>query len=135
MGLDMYLKQKKYISGFDHEEDVMKIKELAGLEDCEGGVEVYGEACYWRKAYSICEWFERRLDGVENCQDYYVDEDLIIELRDLCKQIIDGGDRTGLPMSEWDDEEYYMAQVKRTYEMFSKLDLGGNYDYFFHIWY
>lgn len=45
---------------------------------------------YWRKANAIHKWFEDHCaDGeIENCADYPVSEEQLIELRDLCTKIV-----------------------------------------------
>lgn len=63
MGLDMYLKASKYLSGWDHASDAEKatfarILDGAGLEraDIDGGSpsgSVEFTVCYWRKANAI----------------------------------------------------------------------------------
>ena len=50
------------------------------------------EVGYWRKANAIHGWFERKYgDGepLENCKDYYVKKEDLIELRDLCKHVLE----------------------------------------------
>ena len=50
------------------------------------------EVAYWRKANAIHAWFERKFadDGeLENCRDYYVNKEDLIELRNTCQTILD----------------------------------------------
>lgn len=52
----------------------------------------HDEVAYWRKANAIHGWFERKLseDGtLENCRDYYISKENLIELRDTCQKILD----------------------------------------------
>lgn len=49
------------------------------------------EIAYWRKANAIHAWFERNVgddETIENCRDYYVPKEKLIELRDTCKKVL-----------------------------------------------
>ena len=49
------------------------------------------EVGYWRKANAIHAWFERKLaedEGLENCREYAVSKEDLIELRDICKTVL-----------------------------------------------
>ena len=49
------------------------------------------EVAYWRKANAIHAWFERKYgedEPLENCRDYYVSKEDLIELRDTCRKVI-----------------------------------------------
>lgn len=74
------------------------------------------EVAYWRKANAIHGWFERKYgeDGeLENCRDYHVEKEDLIELRDLCKQVLSksklvtgkvkNGSRYNNDTKSWDD--------------------------------
>lgn len=73
------------------------------------------EVAYWRKANEIHAWFERKFggdDGLENCRDYYVEKEDLIELRDLCQKILNNavttvrkvknGDRINKETGKWE---------------------------------
>ena len=46
---------------------------------------------YWRKANAIHKWFVDRVQGgVDDCSEYQVSSAQLIELRDTCKQVLDG---------------------------------------------
>lgn len=50
------------------------------------------EVGYWRKANAIHAWFERKYAddyGLENCKDYPVSKEDLIELRNTCQEILD----------------------------------------------
>jgi hypothetical protein len=52
----------------------------------------HDEVAYWRKANAIHGWFERKFGddkGLENCRDYYVSKEDLIELRDTCQKVLD----------------------------------------------
>ena len=78
MGLDMYLKASKYVSGYNHN-DAKEKREYANLlqafglkkTPCEntpsGSLEL--TVAYWRKANAIHAWFVNELaDGKDECQ-------------------------------------------------------------------
>jgi hypothetical protein len=78
MGLDMYLKAKKYAANyaFSDEKDkkmvavVLKAANMTHLID-EDSPNIYVETtvAYWRKANAIHSWFVQNVqDGVDECQ-------------------------------------------------------------------
>ena len=73
------------------------------------------EIAYWRKANAIHAWFERKLTGdeeLENCRDYHVTKEDLIELRDTCEKVlklckvssgkVKNGSRYNSATGEWD---------------------------------
>lgn len=74
------------------------------------------EVAYWRKANAIHGWFERKIEeygeSLENCRDYPVTKEDLIELRDTCQKIIDkskivkgvikNGERYNHSRNEWE---------------------------------
>ena len=89
MGLDMYLRAKKYVSEYSDKETFEK---LNALDVGQGGMqinEVSAEAMYWRKANAIHAWFVRECQkGVDNCQEYWVPSEKLKELRDICREVL-----------------------------------------------
>jgi len=94
MGLDMYLERDHYIGGhYDHRnvsgmveikmnDEILNLdpKKISSIEEHVG---------YWRKANQIHNFFvERAQDGRDECHRSYVPNDLLIELRDICKEIL-----------------------------------------------
>ena len=93
MGLDMYLLAKRYISPYDPAD--AELTELAKAINFGGGTmgmdirEVTFEAMYWRKANAIHRWFVDNVqDGVDNCAEYYVTQELLNDLRNLCQKVL-----------------------------------------------
>ena len=77
MGLDMYLHRSgKVVCPHCGKE----VKNIYGRE----------EVAYWRKANAIHKWFEDHCaDGeIENCEDYYVSKDQLVELRNTCEKVL-----------------------------------------------
>jgi len=100
MGLDSYLKAKKYVSGYDYSNDAEKesynsILNAVGLTQGDvsknspfGNIELI--VAYWRKANQIHNWFVNECqDGKDECQESYVDRDQLQALVDLCKNVIE----------------------------------------------
>lgn len=77
MGLDMYLqKRDKVICPHCG-------KEIVGAGESE-------ELIYWRKANAIHGWFEKHCANgcIENCKEYIVTKDQLIELRNDCEKVV-----------------------------------------------
>lgn len=90
MGLDMYLTKKTYFW------DTMK-KDLAENADVlkkyginpEKVKEICEEQGYWRKANAIHQWFVDNVQsGDDNCAEYYVSEDDIKKLLEVCVEVL-----------------------------------------------
>ena len=101
MGLDMYLHEKVYLSNWDHNKGTpeyvkaTQVIELSGLKASSDspGVSVQTTALYWRKANQIHKWFVDHVqDGKDDGGSHYVDSEQLIELRDLCQQVIDASE-------------------------------------------
>lgn len=97
MGLDMYLVRQASIANYDFDDEGKKISAaiLKGLkvknldQYHNGSIIVELPAGYWRKANHIHAWFVNNVqDGVDECQVADVPEAKLIELRDVCKQVL-----------------------------------------------
>ena len=103
MGLDMYLKAKKYMSPYFDEKDGSDIKQLNEMflpdhltkkdDPLDRGItikEVTAEVAYWRKANAIHGWFvDNCQDGIDECQESYVGREKLQELLDIVKKVLD----------------------------------------------
>ena len=95
----MYLRATCYVSGYNFEENEKKAGYalLVQLFQMEKFVdphtpsgEVQFTVAYWRKANAIHQWFVDNVqDGVDDCRNAYVPREKLIELRDLCQEVID----------------------------------------------
>lgn len=95
MGLDMYLVKKTYVQNWDH----MKPEQLHQITVLRGGkpthikperiqyiIEQVGD---WRKANAIHQWFIKNVQkGVDDCGEYYVDEENLKKLLTDCKEVL-----------------------------------------------
>lgn len=112
MGLDMWLYKK--VNAKKSNEDI-----------CENAWE---EVAYWRKANQIREWFDNKI-GIENCQFHTVTEEILAELVETCKKVLDNPSdaKNILPTSSGfffggtDYDEWYFGDLKETIEMVEKV--------------
>lgn len=136
----MYLSAKRYVRrtdgyGLDSPKnpEFDAIVEKSRLEDyCEHpSVDIYGttvavNVAYWRKANQIHQWFVDNVqDGNDNCSEYYVAEEQLEELRNVCNEILANREDADLaeellPPSEGfffgttDLDEWYYGDVEYT---------------------
>lgn len=92
MGLDMYLRAQKYVSGWAHQEDISEFNTLRSMypqvEIDEGSpsVELSFVVGYWRKANAVHNWFVQNVQkGEDDCRPYYVEAQDLIKLREACQ--------------------------------------------------
>jgi hypothetical protein len=93
MGLDMYLKYRQSMSGYDFSgndprpyNDTIEAAGLTGISTNDSPfAEVIVTAIYWRKANAVHAWIVNELaDGVDECQEIRVPREKLAELRSLC---------------------------------------------------
>ena len=137
MGLDMYLSGKKYMSKYFDAEDtgrIAKVNEVFGVvgeEDGDyGAQEVEFRLAYWRKANAIHKWFvDKCQDGVDECQETYLDREQLQELVDTCKQVLANmtlaesllPSASGFFFGGTDYDEYYKQDLEYTVKRLEKI--------------
>ena len=93
MGLDMYLKGKRYVSDYNDQDKVINseiMQHFPELSEAQTVQEVTVRVGYWRKANQIHKWFVDNVqEGTDDCGDYYVSRESLQALRALCQQVID----------------------------------------------
>jgi len=130
MGLDMYLEKKTYVKNWDHmkEKDLTKItvkRNGKPREDIDTKAITYitEEIGYWRKANAVHNFFvEKCGDGEDKCQQMYVDNDVLVELLDICKKIIKNPKlakkllptKEGFFFGSYHYDEWYLNGIKAT---------------------
>jgi hypothetical protein len=137
MGLDMYLEARKYVSSYSDISDYEAIKEIMELktgdipEASSGSVSL--GVMYWRKVNSVHEWFVNNVqDGKDDCGQYHVDRDKLVELMETCKKVVDNrGDTavaeellptaSGFFFGDTDYEEYYYEGLLWTIEGLERI--------------
>jgi hypothetical protein len=96
MGLDQYLYRKHYVKQWEHEKPeqkhvvtVKKGGKIVKQIKPERISEVTEQVAYWRKANQIHKWFVDNVqDGDDDCKEYYVSDEQIQELVDLCAKVL-----------------------------------------------
>jgi len=145
MGLDMYLKGKRYLSSYFNEGDNEKASKIAELFPEINGQEIKEvmiEAGYWRKANAIHKWFVDNVqEGEDDCGNYYVGREQLAELRELCQKVL--ADRSlaaellppqsGFFFGGTDIDEYYFADLGQTIKIIDNaLTLPESWDFEYH---
>ena len=160
MGLDMYLSAKKHVEKIDwkkldRDNDITmdspevvndlfnQIVTTAGLEDVAHGIygaEVSVTCAYWRKSNQIHAWFVDNVQGGEdNCGEYYVSREKLMELLTTCQQALFKKDpcllepRAGFFFGGTDIDEWYWNDIKDTIKQLKRvLELGEKHKLSFY---
>lgn len=146
MGLDMYVTAKRYLWDFSDSNDKDIANNISTLfpemKDCRVK-EVSVEAMYWRKANAIHKWFVDNVqDGVDECQETYIDVSKLYELRDICKAVLDDNSKaeqllpsqSGFFFGGTAYDEYYFNDVRDTFNWLETLLFVGKFDEKFKHW-
>lgn len=135
MGLDMYLSRKVWIgANYEHNKITGKInitRDGVPVKINLDKVTEITESCgYWRKANQIHRWFVDNVqDGNDDCKQYYVSEEKLKELLDICLQIKENPTLAEnlLPTSQGfffgsdEYDEYYMDDIDNTIDILSTI--------------
>jgi hypothetical protein len=136
MGLDMYLKGRRYLWQNADADIANDIQRQIGVKY--RVTEVSIEAMYWRKANQIHDWFVQNVqDGIDDCERYFVSRTMLEKLLVDCQAALDQKDGTILPPSEgfffgstevdadyWNDIERTAAGIS-----LALTDLGDDWDF------
>lgn len=131
MGLDMYLKAKKFYYDEAEGNAIIKLampdnhpfKNLRSADVCI-------EIGYWRKANEIHNWFVNNVqDGEDNCREYYVDPKHIEELLATVREVLDNPKlaenmlptQGGFFFGSTEYDEYYFSELRHTEEMLANV--------------
>jgi hypothetical protein len=128
MGLDMYLNAERYLWSHDAGDKQISenIGQLIGMPVCGNVKTITVEAGYWRKANQIHRWFVQNVqDGNDDCGNYYVARQSLIELKDLCKNVLENKDlastvlptESGFFFGNKEYDQWYFDQLKDTIEV------------------
>jgi hypothetical protein len=138
MGLDMYLRAKRYVSGYDFSsaedrETYAKIVEIMGEALATGeskGAEVSITTGYWRKANQIHGWFVNHVqNGEDECKEHYVSREKLSLLKQMCLDVLEDNSKAEdlLPPAEgfffghYEYDEYYYDQLRYTVELIHRV--------------
>ena len=99
VGLDMYLKASRYVSGWefvgaDERARYQKLIEVSGLKPEQldkgspsGSIELV--VGYWRKANAIHDWFVKNVqDGLDKCEPHRVEREQLEALKQACQAVL-----------------------------------------------
>lgn len=151
MGLDMYLSAKKYLWSEQDREVSDKVNEAVGVKGDHAkrfngaslvAKEITLDAMSWRKANAIHGWFvENCQDGDDDCQEYEVEREQLVTLRDLCKDILEHPDAErdedlepmeGFFFGSYKKDEYYFEDLQNTVEGLNRvLELPDEYSFYY----
>lgn len=139
MGLDMYLMKKLSVYGeFKHREvnkDEITIttnKRNYTFKANEVS-EVTFQVLYWRKANAIHDWFVQNVqNGEDDCQEYWITRDKLVELRDVCKSTLDILDKADFTIHKETD---FLTKEEFEYKVYEvdeeELELQPKAGFFF----
>jgi hypothetical protein len=144
MGLDMYLEGRKFVSGYSDKETHDQLFDLVGLHREEVPHSNFGtislEVMYWRKVNAVHNWFVNNVqDGVDDCKQYHVDRDKLVELMETCKRVVNNKDDltiaeellptgSGFFFGDTDYEEYYFEGLLDTIEAIERILKNPSFD-------
>ena len=137
MGLDMYLKARKFINNWDYRpEDKpinQAIREAVGLghrNDEDADVYITIGVGYWRKANQIHKWFVDNVqDGEDDCGNYGVATEQLKELAETCRKVLNDKSlasellpaQSGFFFGGTDYDEWYFKDLEYTATEIEKL--------------
>lgn len=116
MGLDMYMRKRKYL-GYEGKKVKVDDKEYDNVNFL---IMDFG---YWRKANAIHNWLVKNIqDGIDDCNKHYFPKNKIKELLVLCEEVKEHHERAEelLPTQEGfffgstEYDEYYFEGIEYT---------------------
>lgn len=141
MGLDMYLRGKRYL--FDKEVEEHSFDDVLKFTGGRKPKEITFMLGYWRKANAIHNWFvENVQDEEDDCEEYLVQFSELVKLRDDCKEALDNKNPdilepvSGFFFGSTATDDWYWEEIKKTYELMVELcqdpDIAcGNIDVYY----
>lgn len=142
MGLDMYLKARKYTSKYTDKELNKKLLKLSKIDTTNTeSAELVIQVGYWRKANHIHKWFVDNVqEGEDNCRNYDVSKEQLKDLLKLCKEIKEENSKaeellpsqTGFFFGSYEYDEWYFDGINETIEIIErvlKIDEEWSFEY------
>ena len=139
MGLDMYLYRESYVKNWNHNPEKYKVS-VKFNENKHPFINpdkvcfIREEVGYWRKANAIHNWIVQNCaDGVDECQDIDVEEQLLIELRDTCQKVLDDNSladellptSSGFFFGSTEYDEWYFDGLRHTIDIINGALVEG----------
>ena len=139
MGLDMYLYREAYVQNWNHNPKKYKVsvkfnENKHPFINPDKVCYIREEVGYWRKANAIHNWIVQHCaDGVDECQDIHVEEQLLIELRDTCQKVLDDNSladellptSSGFFFGSTQYDEWYFNGLKHTIDIINGALVEG----------
>lgn len=92
----MYMSRKTYVKNWDHtpvnNRWNITVENISGIRNIKTKriSSIVEEIGYWRKAHYLHQWFVENIqNNVDDCSEYYFPSDMIKELANLCKKVLD----------------------------------------------
>ena len=132
----MYLSKKTYVKQWEHQGDdnfkveVTKKGEAVSHIKPERISYIEEEVGYWRKSNQIHNWFVKNVqNGIDDCGTYFVGEEQLEELLELCKRVIDNNElaeellpsTSGFFFGSTEYDEWYFSELTNTVEIIESL--------------
>jgi hypothetical protein len=146
MGLDMWLVKDYFIWANKEKLNITGLSEKYKI-DTEKVCGITMDIAYWRKANQIHKWFVDNVqNGVDDCKKYYVPTEKLIELRNICQEILDIEDKIkrrkrakellptqiGCFFGSTDYDDYYFKNLENTIEQLKDVDINDVHaDYYY----
>lgn len=137
MGLDMYLRKKKTFHFYEPTYADIQFKPDKNKDElcstrCDGAdsITVTYESIYWRKASMIHRFFVDAVqDGEDDCDEYYVPIELLEELLETCKKVLEDHKlaevllptKEGFFFGSTDYDESYFNKIRYTAEKLEEV--------------
>ena len=133
MGLDMFLTARKYVSKYSDNDFASNIQAAVSnnifIPEGARVNNIELEIGYWRKANAIHNWFVKNTqNGVDECQDTWINRNDLISLRNLCEMIINNKAQpeallpttSGFFFGSTNYDEMYMSDIRDTIEIIDR---------------
>jgi hypothetical protein len=139
----MYLSKKTYVKQWEHKGDenfqveVTKKGETVSHIKSERISYVEEEVGYWRKSNQIHNWFVQNVqNGTDDCGTYFVSEEQLEELLELCKRVIENNELAdellpstdGFFFGSTNYDEWYFKDLSDTIKIIETLLSERNED-------
>ena len=88
------------------------------------------QVAYWRKANAVLSWLNRHIekeeDDIENCKEYYIDKELLEELKRDCVKVLSKPELVNkeIEVEQYDYEHHGRIKVKRIIEVLKDSSLA-----------
>lgn len=135
MGLDQYLYANEYLSAWKNGDAYAKVAQALEADKFATAdfpsITVSVKVGQWRKANQIHNWFVNNVqDGEDDCREYYVEREQLIELLELCKKVKAGGEKvaeeelptaSGFFYGSIEIDEYYWQDIDDTIKQLERV--------------